>query len=110
MKNCEVFIDISKAFDKKREKYIVQLMIITDSTCSCSGFHKNYVCKYLVLHAVRSNNVSIQLSAHTNVFQDAPKRGRPSIVSKALQEDTPLNKSKGSQTPVKSTKTKIATK
>jgi hypothetical protein len=29
-------------------------------------------------------------SAHTNEFQYAPKRGRPSIVSKALQIDTLL--------------------
>ena len=57
-----------------------------------------------------SNFVSIPLSAHTNEIQDAPKRVRPSIVTKALQVDTPLNKTKGSQTPAKSTKTKIAKK
>ncbi len=63
---------------------------------------KNYICKHLVLQAIRSKYISIPLSAHTNEFQDAPKRGRPSIVSKALQVDTPINKRKASQTPAKS--------
>ncbi len=60
------------------------------------------LCKHLVLQAVRSNYISTPLYAHTNEFQDAPKRGRPSIVLKALQVDTPINKTKASQTPAKS--------
>ena len=63
-----------------------------------------------VLQAVRSYYKSIPLSAHTNKFQDAPKRGRPSIVSKALQIDTPINKRKAYHTPSKSTKPKNAKK
>jgi hypothetical protein len=64
--------------------------------------------KHLVLQAVRSNYISIPLSAITNEFKDVPKRGRPSIVSKALQTDIPINKRKTSQTPAKSTKPKNA--
>jgi hypothetical protein len=66
--------------------------------------------KKLHVQTFGSTSSPLKLSAHTNEFQDAPKRGRPSIVSKALQIDTPINKRKASQTPAKSTKPKKAKK
>ena len=78
------------------EKFRTVLSFIEDkdnwfaSTCSCSLNQKNYICKHIALQAVRSKFVEIPLQAKTIPLHDMPKRGRPSIISKALEVDNQL--------------------
>jgi hypothetical protein len=80
--------------------------LLTKSSCICSRFQKNYICKHLVLQAVRANYIAIPLSARTNEFSDLPKRGRPPTCSKALQLDAPTRKRKPSATLIANKKSK----
>ena len=72
------------------------------STCSCSGFQKNNICKHLVLQAIRYNYVIVPLTAQTIDLEDLPRRGRPPTISKALQIDTTQKSAKRSQSVLKS--------
>ena len=53
------------------------------STCNCGNYQKNYICKHLVLQAIRLNFVTVPLTAQTNQLEDMPKRGRKPTISKA---------------------------
>jgi hypothetical protein len=64
------------------------------STCNCSQNQKNYICKHVIVQAIRANYVEVINSAKTVPLHDMPKRGRPSRVSKALQIDNPPQKRK----------------
>ena len=64
----------------------------SSSRPSCSGFQKRYICKHILLQAIRFNYVQVPLTAQTVELEDMPKRGRPSTVSKALQVDAPKRK------------------
>ena len=64
------------------------------STCTCSSFQKNYICKHILLQAIRFNYVDVPLTAQTVELEDKPKRGRPKTISKALQIDPPVLKTK----------------
>ena len=61
------------------------------SNCNCSSFQKNYICKHLLLQAIRLKFVEVPLTAKTVDLEDKPKRGRPKTVSKALKIDPPLS-------------------
>ena len=58
------------------------------SSCNCSRFQKDNICKHLLLQAIRYKYVEVPLTAQTVEFQAAPKRGRPAGISKALQIDS----------------------
>ena len=64
------------------------------SSCNCSQHQKNYVCKHIILQAIRLGYVEVPTTAKTLTLHDMPKRGRPSRVTKALQIDnnTPIIK------------------
>jgi hypothetical protein len=53
---------------------------------------KNYVCKHVILQAIRADYVEVPNTAKTIPLHDMPKRGRPSRVSKALQIDNESKK------------------
>jgi hypothetical protein len=52
------------------------------SSCNCSGFQKRYICKHILLQAIRFNYVQVPLTAQTVELEDMPKRGRPSTAQK----------------------------
>ena len=62
------------------------------STCNCSQNQKNYICKHVILQAIRADYVEVPNTAKTIPLHDMPKRGRPSRVSKALQIDNESKK------------------
>ncbi len=57
------------------------------STCNCSQNQKNYICKHVILQAIRLKYVEVPTAAKIIPLHDMPKRGRPARVSKALQID-----------------------
>jgi len=57
------------------------------STCNCSQNQTNYICKHVILQAIRADYVEVPNTAKTIPLHDMPKRGRPSRVSKAPQND-----------------------
>ena len=57
------------------------------STCNCSQNQKQYICKHIVLQAIRADYVEVPNTAKTVPLHDMPKRGRPARVSKALEID-----------------------
>ena len=63
----------------------------TSSTCNCISFQKNYVCKHILLQAIRYNFIEVPLTAHTVELEDKAKRVRPKTISKALQIDPPAS-------------------
>ena len=69
------------SFLEKEDQWIL-------STCTCSKFKKDYICKHLLLQAIRFEYVTVPLTAQTVEFETALKRGRPAAISKALQIDT----------------------
>jgi len=64
------------------------------STCNCSQNQKNYICKHVIVQAIRADYVEVPNSAKKVPLHDMPKRGRPSRVSKALQIDNQPQKRK----------------
>ena len=79
---------------------LLQISFIEDgnnwlsSTCNCSQNQKNYICKHVIVQAIRADYVEVPNSAKTVPLLDMPKRGRPSRVSKALQIDNQPQKRK----------------
>ena len=63
-----------------------ELLWRTKNYCNCGGFQKRYICRHILLQAIRFEYVQVPLTAQT--VEDMPKRGRPSTVSKALPIDT----------------------
>ena len=52
------------------------------SNCNCSSFQKNYICKHILLQAIRFNYVVVPLTAQTVELEDKPKCGRPKLFPK----------------------------
>ena len=88
-------------------KFTITMWTVVTNVTSAQ---KNYICKHLVLQAIRLNFVTVPLTAQTNQLEDMPKRGRKPTISKALQVGAPIKKSnKRTTTPASSNskKTKI---
>ena len=67
-----------------------QMQIVEDvdkwieSTCNCVDYHKNYICKHILLQAIRLAYVTVPNTAKQVEFGEKPSRGRPSQITKAL--------------------------
>jgi hypothetical protein len=57
------------------------------STCYCSQNQKTYICKHVIVPAIRADYVEAPITPKTVPLHDMPKHGRPSRVSKAQQVD-----------------------
>jgi hypothetical protein len=79
---------------------LLQISFIEDennwlsSTRKLSQNQKNYICKHVIVQAIRADYVEVPNTAKTVRLHDMPKRGRPSRVSKALQGDNQPQKRK----------------
>lgn len=56
------------------------------STCNCAQFQKNYICKHIVLLAIRFNLCNIPPQVKNIPLGHKPKRGRISKSKKALDK------------------------
>ena len=74
----------------------------TESSCSCDTFQTDYICKHVLMLAVRYGYIEVPTTAKNLPLGALPRRGRPAAVARALtREPAPVPASTQTPTPAR---------